>query len=86
MIMAIKTENGMENIKLKTVLIYPPLFPLEGLQLGIPILQGFLKNKDYKNIKAVDINSIYCSRYSQLNIKKYFFDIFYRTNAFIYGF
>jgi radical SAM superfamily enzyme YgiQ (UPF0313 family) len=68
-------KHGLENVKLKTVLIYPPLFPLEGLYLGIPILKGFLKSKGYKNIESIDLNSKYCGRYSKLNIQQYFLAI-----------
>lgn len=65
-------EYRLENVKLKTILIYPPLFPIPGPNLGIPILHGFLKSKGYKNIEAVDLNSMYCNRYNKLSIKKYF--------------
>lgn len=63
-----KSEFLLENVRLKTVLVYPPISVVQPPPLGIPVLQGYLKHKHYKNIKVFDFNCIY----TRFSIKNFF--------------
>jgi len=57
-------EGDLSNIKLKTLLIYPPEYssPLPYPPLGIPQLNAFLNNKNYKNLNVVDLRFVIQSK------------------------
>lgn len=70
----IKRED-LGNIKLKTLLIYPPqkFFLYAIAPLGIPQLKSFLNGRKYKNLKVIDLRIITARLKTKIALTNYFY-------------